>query len=311
MRQLVAVVGPTGSGKTALAIDLAEHLGSEIISADSMQFYRGMEIGTAAPTDEELKRVKHHFVGHLTPSDEMSAGNYLLASRAVMEDLNARGKTAVVVGGSGLYIQALIDGLFDGPGKVPAIRERLEAEAEEKGPEALHLRLESVDPEYAARIEKTDLRRIVRALEVHEVTGRPLSELHREHRERTKSLDAVQVALDWPRKLLYERINARVDAMLEAGFVEEVERIIEEGYGEDLIRHRSIGYREIAAHLRGESSLEEAVELMKMYSRRYAKRQLTWFRGDSRIHWLDAAEDRLFHLEQIANLLEISNILPA
>ncbi len=228
-----------------------------------------------------------------------------------MEDLNARGKTAVVVGGSGLYIQALIDGLFDGPGKVPAIRERLEAEAEEKGPEALHLRLESVDPEYAARIEKTDLRRIVRALEVHEVTGRPLTELHREHRERTKSLDAVQVALDWPREQLYERINARVDAMLEAGFVEEVGRLIEEGYGEDLIRHRSIGYREIAAHLRGESSLEEAVGLMKMFSRRYAKRQLTWFRGDSRIHWLDAAEERTFHLEQAVKLLETSNILSA
>ena len=304
MRQVLAVVGPTGSGKTALAVAVAEHLDTEIVSADSMQFYRGMEIGTGAPNAEELARVTHHFVGHLEPSEEMSAGAFEISARAVVADLNARGKTAVVVGGSGLYVQALIDGLFDGPGKAPAIRERLEAEAEVHGPEDLYARLEAVDPEYARRIEPGDLRRIVRALEVYEVSGRPISELYLEQQGRSKALDAVQVALDWPRDMLYERIDARVDAMLEAGFVDEVARLIERGYGAHITRLRSIGYREIAAHLNGECTLDEAVESMKMFTRRYAKRQLTWFRGDSRVHWLKASETAAFHLEQSVQLLQ-------
>ncbi len=305
MRQVLAVVGPTASGKTSLAIALAERLDTEIISADSMQFYRGMEIGTGAPSAEELARVTHRFVGHLEPSDKMSAGEFETAARAVVADLNARGKTAVVVGGSGLYVQAVIDGLFEGPGKAPAIRERLQAEAEVEGAEALYARLEAVDPEYASRIEQVDLRRIVRALEVYEVGGRPISELYLEQQERSKALDAVQVAIDWPRDVLYERINARVDAMLEAGFVEEVVRLLEAGHGESMKRLRAIGYREIAAHLRGECALDEAVESMKMFTRRYAKRQLTWFRGDSRIHWLKAGDGQkeAFHLEQSLELL--------
>ncbi len=306
MTQVLAVVGPTASGKTSLAIELAEHLDTEIISADSMQFYRGMEIGTGAPSAEELARVRHHFVGHLEPSQEMSAGDFEVAARAVVRDLNARGKTAVVVGGSGLYIQALIDGLFEGPGKAPSIRERLEAEAEELGTESLYSRLESVDPEYASRIECGDLRRIVRALEVYEVTGRPISELHIEQQDSSKSLSAVQVAIDWPRDTLYERINARVDAMMEAGFADEVGRLIERGYAGHIKRLRSIGYREIAAHLSGACTLDEAVESMKMFTRRYAKRQLTWFRGDSRIHWLNAGvgETEAFHLEHVLELLK-------
>lgn len=303
MTQVLAVVGPTASGKTSLAIELAEHLDTEIVSADSMQFYRGMEIGTGAPSAEELACVQHHFVGHLEPSQEMSAGDFEVAARAVVEELNARGKPAVVVGGSGLYIQALIDGLFEGPGKAPSIRERLEAEAEEWGTESLYTRLESVDPEYAGRIEGRDLRRIVRALEVYEVTGRPISELYIEQRKSAKSLSAVQVAIDWPRETLYARINARVDAMMAAGFADEVGRLIERGYGVHIKRLRSIGYREIAAHLNGECTLDEAVDSMKMFTRRYAKRQLTWFRGDSRIHWLKAGETAAFHLEQSLELL--------
>ncbi len=305
MTQVLAVVGPTASAKTSLAIELAEHLDTEIISADSMQFYRGMEIGTGAPSAEELARVQHHFVGHLEPSEEMSAGDFEVAARAVVKELNARGKPAVVVGGAGLYVQALIDGLFEGPGKAPAIRERLETEAEEQGAEALHARLQTVDPEYAGRIEQGDLRRIVRALEVYEVTGRPISQLYLEQRERSKALNSVQVALDWPRDTLYARINARVDAMIEAGFADEVGRLIERGYGGDIKRLRSIGYREIAAHLRGECTLDEAVESMKMFTRRYAKRQLTWFRGDPRIHWLKAGtgETESFRLEHVLDLL--------
>jgi tRNA dimethylallyltransferase len=288
--QLVAVVGPTASGKTSLAIQLAERLETEIISADSMQFYRGMEIGTGAPSAEELGRVKHHFIGCIEPSEDFSAGAFQETARGVVAGINARGRMAVVVGGSGLYVSALIDGLFEGPGKDEAIRRRLQEEAEELGASKLYAHLQEVDPDYARIINHNDLRRIVRALEVFELTGRPLSALHREHREASGSLDAIQIALDYPRDDLYARINARVDRMIEQGLVDEVRRLLEQGYGPHIERLRSLGYREIAAQLRGECELGAAIEQMKQNTRRYAKRQLTWFRGDPRIQWLRVEE---------------------
>jgi tRNA dimethylallyltransferase len=284
---ILAVVGPTGSGKTALAIDLAVRLDTEIISADSMQVYRGMEIGTAAPTLEQLATVRHHFVGMLEPDQEFSAGEFRRLAREVVEGLNARGRVAVVVGGSGLYISALIDGLFEGPPKDDEIRSKLHAEAE-SGVE-LFERLKGVDPEYAASILPGDLRRIVRALEVHELTGRPISALHHEHQERTGEYSAVQVALDYPREELYRRINERVDAMVAAGFADEVKSLLDRGYRAEIERLRSVGYREIAAYIDGAKSLDEAVEATKQQTRRFAKRQLTWFRADGRIHWMPVA----------------------
>jgi len=288
----LALVGPTASGKTALAVRVAERLVAQIVSADSMQFYRGMEIGTGAPTREELARVKHHFVGFLEPAADFSAGRFGKLARRLIDDLNGRGERAVVVGGSGLYITALINGLFDGPPKEPAIRARLKAEAHESGVAALYARLETEDPDYADVIGANDLRRIVRALEVREITGTPLSVLHRRHQQNTQSLDAVQVALEWPRDQLYARIDARVDHMIEQGLLEEVQRLIDYGHGPDIERLRSLGYREMAAHLRGECTLAEATESMKRNTRRYAKRQLSWFRGDPRIHWLHVTPDR-------------------
>ena len=285
---ILAIVGPTASGKSGLAVAVAERLGTEIVSADSMQFYRGMEIGTAAPTPDELGRVRHHFVGFLRPDEEFSAGAYEVAAREVVAGLNSRGKTAVVAGGSGLYVSALIDGLFPGPGKDETVRSRLQTEAEEGGVGELYGRLELVDADYARAINRNDLRRIVRALEVFEQTGRPLSALHREHRESERPIESVQVGLDYDREELYARIDARVDQMIEEGLVDEVKRLIDDGYGGEIERLRSLGYREIAAYLRGETPFEEAVELMKRNTRRYAKRQLTWFRGDSRVHWLKA-----------------------
>ena len=303
---LLAVVGPTASGKTSLAIRLAEGLGTEIISADSMQFYQGMEVGTGAPTREELARIKHHFVGFLEPAEDFSAGRFGELARRVVDDLNGRGKVAVAVGGSGLYITALIDGLFDGPAKDESIRSRLKAEAHEGGVAALYARLETVDPDYADVIGANDLRRIVRALEVLEITGTPLSVLHRRHRQNAQSLDAVQVALEWPRDQLYARIDARVDQMLEQGLLEEVQALLDHGHGPDIERLRSLGYREMAAHLRGECPLGEAMERMKRNTRRYAKRQLSWFRGDPRIHWLPVAPDKTIEelREQALGLLE-------
>jgi tRNA dimethylallyltransferase len=301
VKSIVAVVGPTASGKTSLGVELAEALDTEIISADSMQFYRGMEIGTGAPSREELARVKHHFIGHLTPDQEMSAAEFQQDAREVVANLNAQGKPAVVVGGSGLYIQALIDGLFEGPGKDQDIRDRLEVEAESDGADALYRRLVDVDPEYAARISFNDLRRIVRALEVYELTGSPFSTLHREHQVGTEGMDAIQFAIDYPRDELYARIDRRVDEMISMGLVDEIKQLVGQGYGSDIRRLKSLGYREMLDYVEGTKSLEEAIELMKMFTRRYAKRQLTWFKGDTRVRWLEkiVEETNLFQSKQI------------
>ena len=290
--QIIAVAGPTASGKTGLAIELARRLDTEIISADSMQFYRGMEIGTAAPTHEELAQAPHHFVGCLDPDEEMAAGAYERMARAKTAELNACGKIAVAAGGSGLYLGALIDGLFEGPARQPGLREGLQREAAEKGSGHLMARLRQVDPDYADSLtSKNDLVRVVRALEVYEQTGRPFSELHREHQAGAQALETVQVALRFDREVLYARINRRVDRMIADGWVEEVRRLLDQGYGEHIHRLKALGYREMAAHLAGNQSLEEAAEATKQHHRRYAKRQLTWFRGDARIHWLDAVAD--------------------
>ncbi|MBX7256797.1 MAG: tRNA (adenosine(37)-N6)-dimethylallyltransferase MiaA [Candidatus Hydrogenedentes bacterium] len=304
MTSILAVVGPTGSGKTALAIEVARRLNTEIISADSMQVYRGMEIGTAAPTAEQLAAVKHHFVGVLEPDCEFSAGEFQRQARMVVDTLNARGKVAVVAGGSGLYVNALIDGLFDGPPKDDTIREELHREAESGAP--LYEQLQSVDPEYAAIILPGDLRRIVRALEVYRLTGQPMSRLHREHRERTHAYSAVLVALDFPREELYRRINERVDAMVAAGFVEEVRALLERGYRSEVERLRSVGFREMAAYIDGKQTLAEAIETTKQQTRRFAKRQLTWFRADDRIHWLPVTGSSFTeaHVEQALRLLQ-------
>lgn len=287
---LLAVVGPTGSGKSALALALAEYLGTEIISVDSMQFYRGMEIGTAAPSLDDRRRVLHHFVGFLQPDDEIAAGTYQEAARERVGLLNRTGRLAVAAGGSGMYVSALIDGIFDGPGADPAIRARLEAEAEAEGNGVLLARLREVDPEYAANLTSVNDRvRIVRALEVYEIAGRPYTELHRDHRRRTPSLPALQFALRYEnRQDLYDRINRRVLQMIEEGWVDEVRQLVEDGYAPQIERLKALGYREILAHLRGEQALDDAIAASQQHHRRYAKRQLTWFNADPRIHWLPA-----------------------
>ncbi|MBN2311366.1 MAG: tRNA (adenosine(37)-N6)-dimethylallyltransferase MiaA [Candidatus Hydrogenedentes bacterium] len=289
--RLLAVVGPTASGKTSLAIELAERLGAEIISADSMQVYRGMAIGTAAPTPDEQARVKHHLVGILTPDQPFSAGEFQRRARAVVAEQAARGRPVIVAGGSGLYLRALIDGLFPGPKADAAVRGRLHDEADRLGVPALYERLARMDPDYADLIQENDLRRIVRALEVHALTGRPFSELHREHRSTSTAIDTLQVALDYPRARLYARIDARVDRILANGFIDEVQALLDAGYEPYIQRLRSLGYREFIGHLRGELSLAEATDTMKRNHRRFAKRQLSWFRADPRIHWLPADDD--------------------
>lgn len=288
---VLVVAGPTASGKTALAIELAQRLDTEIISADSMQVYKGMEIGTAAPSLEERARVTHHFVSCLDPKEQFSAGAFGRVARSIAARLNARGRIALLVGGSGLYIRAAIDGLFPGPGKDEAVRRRLHDEADRFGVAALYSRLETVDPGYAAVILPGDLRRIVRALEVYELTGEPMSRLHRRHRAGAPPLDALQIAVDLPRDVLYARIDARVDRMIEAGFLEEVRALMDRGCLDRFAQLRTLGYREFAEYLEGRKTYAEAVEEMKRNTRRYARRQLIWFRGDTRIHWLRASGD--------------------
>lgn len=286
---IIAIVGPTGSGKTALAIALAERLGTEIISADSMQFYRGMEIGAATPTPAEQARVRHHFVSFLNPDEYMSASDYEQAARPVVAQLNAAGKVAVVCGGSGLYVSALIDGLFPGPGRDEEVRARLNDEAAQHGAEYLYARLAQLDPAYAAALTSDkDLIRIVRALEVYTVTGRPYSEFHAEHQRKREALTATLVAPQWPREVLYDRINRRVKAMVAAGWVAEVEALIANGYAAHIDRLKALGFREMAAHLRGEQSLEQAIAQTQMHHRRYAKRQISWFTNVAKATWIPA-----------------------
>ena len=284
MTDILAIVGPTASGKSALAVACAEALGTEILSADSMQIYRGMEIGTAAATAEEQARARHHFVGQLTPGEPWSAGMFEEQAAPIVRALNAAGKPAVVAGGSGLYLQALMDGMFDGPAGDDDLRARLQSEAESGAD--LFARLDAVDPAYAAVIDPNDLRRVVRGLEVFEVSGRTLSELHAEHRAMRPPFQSLSFAIDWPREELYARVEARVDAMLADGFVDEVRGLLEAGHGDALKKLRAVGYGPVLAHLEGAVDLDEAVDLMKRDTRRFAKRQLTWFRADSRVEWL-------------------------
>lgn len=302
MLPVIAITGPTASGKTALAIALAQRLDSEILSVDSMQFYRGMEIGTAAPTPAERAQVPHHFVAFLDPREEMAAGRFERLARTEIARINASGHPALLAGGSGLYLSAVIDGLFPGPARQPRIRARLKTEAAEKGNAWMMARLREVDPDYADSLtSENDLVRIVRALEVHELTGAPFSQLHRDHRAQAETLDARIFALDWDRETLYARIDRRVDQMIEEGWINEVQTLLDTGLGPQIDRLKALGYREIAAYLRNEQSLDDAIAATKQHHRRYAKRQLTWFRADSRIQWLEMNEDA--DPEELANTI--------
>jgi tRNA dimethylallyltransferase len=310
---LIAVVGPTASGKTSLAIELARRLDTEILSADSMQFYRGMEIGTAAPTPDEQAQVPHHFVSFLNPNEEMAAGQYEGLAREQVARLAEHGKPAVVVGGSGLYVNALVDGLFPGPKRDDAVRDRLRIEAEEIGNAAMLEKLRTVDPAYAATLtSENDLVRIVRALEVYELTGRPFSALHADHQAAASPLPAVRIGLDHDREVLYERIDRRVEKMIADDWVKEVEGLIANGYEQDLYRLKALGFREMADHLRGEQSLEETIARTQQHHRRYAKRQLTWFRNTPGVHWLPITpETTLQHLADTALTHYTQSTLPS
>jgi tRNA dimethylallyltransferase len=288
---LLAVVGPTASGKTALALALAERFDGEIINADSRQIYRLMEIGTAKPSAADRARVPHHLVDVVWPDEPLSLAQYQTAAIAAIADVRARGRLPLLVGGTGLYVRAVVDGLaIPAVPPQPELRAELEAEARSHGLAALHARLAALDPASAAAIDAANLRRLIRALEVSIVTGRPFSE---QRGARPTPYDPLLLGLNTARDRLYAWADARVDAMLAAGLLDEVAALMARGYAWNLPALSSLGYREMGAHLRGELSLDEATARMKLATHALIRRQLTWFRSDSRIHWLNAADPAL------------------
>ncbi len=292
--RLVVVVGPTASGKSRLAIDLARRIGGEVLSADSQQVYIGMDIGTGKVTAEERREVPHHLIDIVRPDEAMSAQRFVELADAAIEDMAARRVPIVVAGGTMLYVRALLRGLFEGPPASPEIRARLAAEAAASGgaPE-LWERLSKVDAPAAMRIDRNDLKRIVRALEVFELTGRPISSHQAEHDHSKVPLRfPARVVGMWPeREALYRTINARVDSMIEAGWLGEVRALRAAGYGPELRSQEAIGYAELHQVLDGAVDLEQAVRKIKKSSRRYARRQMSWYRADKEVIWHASAQD--------------------
>ncbi len=279
------LTGPTASGKTAVGIELARRIGAEIISLDSMALYRGMDIGTAKPTLEERRAAPHHLIDILEPSEEFSVAQYLQAAEKCAGEIGSRGKRVLFVGGTALYLKAILRGLFSGPPADWKLRREMEEIARVDGPEALHQRLQKLDSAAAAKLHPNDVRRVIRALEVHQATGRPISSLQQQF-DRGRPVEECRVfVLDWPRELLDERIRRRVDEMFAAGLVDEVQRLMS---ADSLSRTaaQAVGYREVLEHLQGQRGLPETIELVKLRTRQFAKRQMTWFRSLSECRWI-------------------------
>lgn len=288
--KILVVCGPTASGKTQLAVRLAQSLNAEIVNADSMQIYRGMDIGTAKPSLAQQDGIRHHLIDIVDPDQPFSAADYSAAADEVIRDIQLRAKRVIVVGGTGLYIRALIYGLVDSPSGDVELRQSLQEEAARIGNEAMLEKLRLVDPELAATLHPNNLLRIIRALEVHRLTGIPLSSYQKEHAFATRRYDVLPIGISVERPVLYQRIEERVEQMLADGLIKEVTALLAAGFSSDLKALRAIGYKEISARLHGELSLEDAVRLIKRDTRHYAKRQLTWFKADPDILWFEYPE---------------------
>jgi tRNA dimethylallyltransferase len=292
IRNLVLVLGPTGVGKSRTAVGLALKFSGEIINGDSIQVYRGFDIGTDKPAVEARKGVPHHLIDAVEPGVQFTAADFVRVALRAAADIAGRGLLPFIVGGTGLYLKALVDGLFPGPGRDPALRAELEAEAREKGLDTLFRRLEEVDPAYARKIRGHDRIRIIRALEVFRLTGRPLSEHFLGTKSPTGQYHVLKIGLQLERDALYRNIDERVERMFERGLLDEVRGLVGRGVREDAPPFRALGYRHVLACLRDEISLEEAKALTKLDTRHYAKRQSTWFRKMAGVVWF-SPEDGL------------------
>jgi tRNA dimethylallyltransferase len=290
MSPVLAIVGPTAVGKTEIGLGLAEWLNGEIVSADSLQAYRGFDIGTAKPTLEERSRIPHHLVDILDPQEDFSAGEFARRAGAAITEIQGRSRLPIVVGGSGFYLRALFDGLSEIPSVRPGVREELRRRLDQQGLEELRRELRSLDPITEARLELGDTQRVLRALEVVISTGRALSGWHSDAAQSRPGHEAIRIGLTLERGLLYDRIAHRVHRMIEAGWVGEVEQLLTRGVTPGDPAFRAIGYRELAAHLAGEVSLDEASEETIRATRRFAKRQLTWFRKERDVNWFSAED---------------------
>lgn len=288
MNSVIVIVGPTASGKTKLSIELAKRMNGEIISADSMQIYKYMDIGTAKPTVDEMQGIKHYLIDEVLPSEEFNVVKFKELAEKYIEEIIAKGKLPIVVGGTGLYISSLINNINFCESECDwELRESLRKEAEENGPQYLHDKLKQVDEKAANNIHPNNIKRVIRALEVYYKTQKPISYHNEMSRGEPSKYNFILIGLTMDRQYLYERINKRVDLMLENGLIEEVKKLVTLGFATSITSMQGIGYKEIIAYLNGKCSLEEAIEIIKRDSRRYAKRQLTWFRRIKEIEWFN------------------------
>ena len=303
MNNIICIAGPTASGKTALAVELAKRFDGEVVSCDSMQVYRRMDIGTAKPFPEERQGIPHHMIDVADPEEDFSVSRYCSMAAPIVDDIVARGKTAIIAGGTGLYMDSLIKGNDFAPFPSTGCRERLEAQCDEMGMEFMMNMLRAIDPEAAERIH--DRKRMIRALEVYQETGETITEHNRKTQAIPPKYTPLWLGLDYePRQALYDRIDLRVDIMLQQGLVEEIQDLLASGIPEKCTAMQAIGYKEFVDALDGRCTIEEAVAQVRQSSRRYAKRQLTWFRRNKAMHWLtrsagDGAEEILERATQI------------
>ena len=287
-RKVIVLAGPTCSGKTSLSILLADKLNTEIISADSRQFYKYLDIGTAKPDKHILKKVKHHFINILEPDEYFNVSLFEKRALNIIDGLLDKNKIPIVAGGSGLYIKALTEGIFDEADINEEIRNKFMLIKKERGKEGLYKELKLVDPESAAKMLPQNWKRVLRALEVYYSTGQPIWKFH-EKQERKVDIEFKMYGLNWKREILYKNIELRIDSMIDNGLIEEIKYILDKGYSKTLNSLNTVGYKEIISYLDGEISLDRAVDLIKRNTRRYAKRQMTWFRGVEGMHWFDVA----------------------
>ena len=305
---LLFIVGPTAVGKTELSICLARRMDAEIVSLDSRQIYRQMDIGTAKPTAEQQRAVPHHLIDCVEIDKPFSAADYQRLADAAIEDIFKRGKQPLIVGGAGLYFRTLVDGLFEAPAADAGIRSRLQRETEEHGSASLHERLRRCDPESANRIHPNNVVKVIRALEIYEMTGKPISSFQQQWKHAEPRYPFRVFGFHVPRDCLYRRVETRVDQMIESGLIEEVKGLLAGGCPRNCVAMQGIGYKEIVGYFDGVQSLDEAIALLKANTRRYAKRQLTWFRKDPRIQWLDLSQFNSID-QTVDNLLHQHNLL--
>ena len=293
MNNIICIAGPTASGKTALAVELAKELNGEVVSCDSMQIYKGMDIGTAKPTPGEMQGIPHHMIDVAEPDEDFSVSRYCAQAAPIVDDIVTRGKTAIIAGGTGLYMDSLIQGNDFAPFPSTGVRERLEQEAEAQGIQVLFDRLAAVDPEAAGRLHLSDRKRIIRALEVYLETGETITAHNRKTQLIPPRYSPLWLGLDFENRAdLYGRIDRRVGLMLEQGLIAEIQGLLAAGVPPKCTAMQAIGYKEFLAALKGECTIGEAADQVRQSSRRYAKRQLTWFRRNQKIHWLIRQEGR-------------------